>query len=251
MKLTRIAFAVAAATLATSAMADITTPNAGPSDLFLAVWNPTTNQSIVQDLGVNLSNFQGTTSYQIDAGSFASDLNASGAVYAVVGGDATAGGFVNQFQGDAFYTTTASSSNLAGLASGNIANGAITLGNWLDNIESANGGTLNPIKGNGALDPLYWNKAAPGGGPNQTVGVSSTFDASKAIGTSVGFYSLDAVAPDSSSTAAHVTTFAGNWNLSSSGLLTWTPVPLPAAVWMLLSGLCGVGALSRRRSAEA
>jgi len=40
------------------------------------------------------------------------------------------------------------------------------------------------------------------------------------------------------------------WNLSSTGTFTVTPVPLPAAAWMLLTGLSGLGALVRRRKAE-
>jgi len=46
-------------------------------------------------------------------------------------------------------------------------------------------------------------------------------------------------------------------NLSTGGLLTFTtpvagaPIPLPAAVWLLLSGLAGLGVVGRRRTTAA
>jgi hypothetical protein len=41
---------------------------------------------------------------------------------------------------------------------------------------------------------------------------------------------------------------AGNSNYgSANGTFTATPVPLPAGVWLLLSGLAGMGLVSRRR----
>jgi hypothetical protein len=52
------------------------------------------------------------------------------------------------------------------------------------------------------------------------------------------------------------TKYAGVFNLDGTGHLIYDvpggqPVPLPAAVWMLLSGLAGFGVVSRRRTAEA
>jgi hypothetical protein len=49
----------------------------------------------------------------------------------------------------------------------------------------------------------------------------------------------------------------GDWNLTSEGVLSYAlggpvnEVPLPAAVWLMLSGLAGFGAVSRRRNQAA
>jgi hypothetical protein len=53
---------------------------------------------------------------------------------------------------------------------------------------------------------------------------------------------------------------AAQWLLTAAGALTYTlagtapppaPVPLPAAVWLLMSSLVGLGAVSRRRASSS
>jgi len=78
------------------------------------------------------------------------------------------------------------------------------------------------------------------------------FSAAAAVGNALFFYDL--AQPDASrvgsTTPAIVTAIGGGtaqWLLSETGLLSYSVVPLPAAVWLLLTGLAGFGIVSRRR----
>ena len=82
------------------------------------------------------------------------------------------------------------------------------------------------------------------------------FSAAANVGTTLFFY--DIAQPDSprvrGSDPAIVTAIAGGtaqFLLSNTGLLSYSVVPLPAAVWLLLAGLAGFGMVSRRRETPA
>ncbi len=78
-------------------------------------------------------------------------------------------------------------------------------------------------------------------------------------GTALGFYYVTTPAGrPTAGTAAPRDQYAsaagvGQWLLSQSGALSYSvpAIPLPAAAWLLLSGLAGFGVLSRRRAAAA
>jgi hypothetical protein len=75
-------------------------------------------------------------------------------------------------------------------------------------------------------------------------------------GTALAFYYVTTPAGrPASGTAASIVQYAGasgagQWLLSQTGALTYSvpAIPLPAAAWLLLSGLAGFGVISRRRA---
>jgi hypothetical protein len=72
------------------------------------------------------------------------------------------------------------------------------------------------------------------------------------VGTSAKLYSVTAVS--STSTNLVGTSVLGNVTLSAAGLVFSTataPVPLPAAIWLLGSGLLGLFGIGRRKAIAA
>jgi hypothetical protein len=89
-------------------------------------------------------------------------------------------------------------------------------------------------------------------------GGTNIVNALGSLGQSLGFYSFFADQADPDFTGAS-TAFAGNWTLSFlNGVASLTyvagvtpPVPVPAAVWLLASGVAGLFGVSRRRKQAA
>lgn len=129
------------------------------------------------------------------------------------------------------------------------------------NVASGNNNTLIGTGTNfgtgyfgGITGPTAWGDTF---GTGQSLPVSG----SAALDTSLGFYYATKVSATSGAAAPTIAFANANglasWNLSSAGLLTYaiagatSEVPLPAAVWLLLSGIGGLGVVGRRRSAAA
>jgi len=83
------------------------------------------------------------------------------------------------------------------------------------------------------------------------LGAQLPFSAAANVGTALSFYDL--TVPEGrnrgSDPAVQESVEGGlaQWLLSADGTLSYSVVPLPAAAWLLLSGLVGFGAISRRR----
>lgn len=79
------------------------------------------------------------------------------------------------------------------------------------------------------------------------------FSAAGAVGSALSFWSLtqenaSRIRPSGTADAGLVAAGA-TWLLDEFGNLSYTVVPVPAAIWMLISGLLGFGVISRRKQA--
>jgi len=253
MRLTKLALTIAALTAASGvAMGQNIDPNTGPTDLFAVFTDIDNSQSIVQDLGAGTA---GTFAYgtpqnfTIDA-NLATLLNDLSTTAADVTFQVIAASNVNPTQALDF-TSTTGNSVLADAGSGffnntDVINATTALGTFL----GANASHFAIVNG---YNQLTGNAANPS---RQIYGASGVtlgyFQTPSAPGDTVDFFtSLTDGNPIHNTTTAQK---AGEWGYNNvSDVLSWTPtaVPLPPAVWMLLSGLLGVGAIGRRRGTAA
>jgi hypothetical protein len=121
---------------------------------------------------------------------------------------------------------------------------------------SCNGGLTNPCNASLATDSHYAGNL--GDQLNDLVGggVRLAFANTNTVGNAMSFWLLTTTtAPGGAATVSRYENSLGfgRWLLSTAGQLTYAlpAVPLPAGVWLLLSGLAGFAAVGRRRAAAA
>lgn len=267
------ALAVASA----SAFADISLPNTGNGELTLVVIDQTTGASYVRGLGVTMDQIASTSQITAIDGSYTTDstafnlpatinlsadanlsafLTAAGSdtvTWGVVGGAVSGTGNV---VGVKRYVTTSAAQTAAQVQTAtsnakitsNYANLQAYDQSFSAAIEAANGGDTTLANkqsaGNTGLTSTQlaalqtWNGA-----------LSSTNQV--ALGSSASFYLLSS-ANGTSATQARVYTLQG-LTLSANGTLTSADVPssgtpIPAAFWLLGSGLAGLVGIGRRKN---
>jgi hypothetical protein len=242
-----------------SAQAALTSPPVMPtnSSLFVTVFDSTTNESFVTNLGLFYSTFvQNDSTVAIPAtirdGAFTPrsfDLNMG-----IFADNDAANLRFNVYAGDSLGGNTAKGIIMTGVAAPVLnhsnMNAVNTRAAALITTTNTNCGDTIGCAGNFG-DEFLWGSSIGGNFP---VGSAAGFD------QALGFYLVVGTGNTSTSLAA-TTPFADasgvwNWMLSEGGLLTFsptagTPIPLPAAAWLLISGLVGVGALGRRSSPKA
>jgi len=249
-----------------------TNPTQAPTDLFVAVWNTTTDASYVEDLGsIGAGTYSqlGTTfdtagystSWNVDGGNLSALLGSGTYDYQVFAGDDTPNESGNK--GDSAYLSLAAGdypppavtgSQLTGGAIGPLASITSYLSTYLPGTTTSFSGTTTGAGGNSWVAA---NTSSPGYDfqIEPLSGLTSTAAGSE---LNLVYYVATSNAASAATTATGVGASGGlgTFLLSADGLLTYnaggaSPVPLPPAGWLLISGLLGLLAVSRRRGAEA
>ena len=243
-------------------------PMSGQTDLFVAVWNPSTQTSFVEDLGTpytalgsTFNNAGFNTNWNVDSGSLASALGAGTYQYQVFAADYFTS--PNTFAGTSAYLSLVGGASIpTTIQDGDLVNNAIgPTGTITTYIQNFLPGSTTSVVGTGSS---YWALAPKAAGLNGAFNINSLENLG---GTSVGnplnliFYVAGDDAGDTSASSVTGTAVGsaagrGIFNLTAAGLLTYnapsaSTVPLPAAGWLLISGLLALVAVSRRRDAEA
>lgn len=261
-KFKALAAAIAIAVSA-PASAAISVSGSGNGELFLSVIDLSGSRSYTLDLGIAMDSFLAVPStpltYAADAlfGTFLSGTaNPSSLVWNIGGMDGV---------GDNRYLTTAAAMPGASGAAPTLTNLALTGLNdnadiYLSNVNAqathstlANGSSIATIGGSPDDDGAYAGAAVW----QHNWGTKANFSNYADIGDSNLFWLLSrnpAGAGNSSIVRSIYAQIEGAWTLASNGNLTWAAapaaVPVPAAVWLLGSGLFGLVGVARRRKPQ-
>lgn len=241
------ALLAAGSAFANTAIKDGTT---GDGSIILDVTDTTSQTSFTFDTGKTISSFDGSASLSFNLASdpnwtaFAASIGASDTVtYNVVGVDTVSSTTPQNF------TLVGTSSAAAGSANGQL--GSITnnqlkaisaLNSFISAVNNTTSATTNSVFATAAT-----NNAAYAGA-SMSLGTEKITNGD-VIGTAQGFYKWT-LNGTTGLNKAIIATFAGQWNLASGGLLTYTTsaVPLPPGLALLLSGMALTALIARRRT---
>lgn len=258
MKLKLIAAAVLFA-VAGQASASIQNGNSGNGELFLSVYDTSTLTSYTRDLGITITDFIGmgnTTNQFFAANSMLTsnfNLGSSNVRWNVAALDITGSGL----GGMRFLSTTNASLTTVKTTTNSAATGGMKN---VDNYVNAVNGS---IETNTAVNSSYVNTSANGlayfdaGFRKDWLG-NAKFDSTALVGQSLGFFYITPsnLAGLSRVAATQFAGTAGNaaWTLGANGDLDYkvaapAAVPVPAAAWLLGSGLLGLVGVARRKAA--
>jgi hypothetical protein len=231
-------------TLAFAGTAMATNINATTTgDVFLNIVNTTNNTSFIYDTGLSQSAFSGAGSYSYN-----------------ISGDSNLTSFLSETGGVYYYsvvsvtrvTPSTTIIDITGTIDPNTNNS--TNNNTAQTAVNAFLGVANSVAStttNSAILPTAdaWNQALTEGVVSKRVFNNSQtpYSDGAALDTPLAYYSV---------TGSTFSTFASTWDFNSTtDTLTYgpqgAPVPLPAPVWLLVSGLGLMGVVSRRNKVAA
>jgi len=272
-QLVAVAFVAGMSSVAFAAPTPNITPTATPTNndngsLILAAWDPTTGRSIVKHLGLSISDIgipamteAGTV---IDFGSIDLSLlngtvaSTPGVVqFAVFAADADRNGSSGaQNRNLNLYTT---GTGLDQVTRGQLFNAATAVGtyfgNAFNNADQCAG--ANPCVTGQDNDTKYFGNEGAYGSQLSALDPNTT-SISGLLNTALNFFRVSTPNSGTNSSGTQLEQYTaggiyGQWLLDTTGRLTYSfvgdtaPVPLPAAAWLLVSGLMGVGVIGRRR----
>jgi hypothetical protein len=275
-----LAAAVSLALISVSAHAALTAPVQGSAvpantGLYLETWNSGTGATELVNLSyaytdITNANLGNLNTASGPAWTTAANPAGSGTVSQLNFGtiaNAAAGAFTNYTVASAASPTQSGITHIEGITVGSSSSPVgITYGgmNTVYQVVQTEVANWASVTSSGTLYDLGGTSATVANavtGPTASGTFKSGNISAGAVGSALNFYNVLAnptTAVGGNGMAAHAvatTTYAGFWFLTSSGQLTYNiasaaaPVPVPAAVWLLGSGLLGLIGVGRRRSA--
>jgi hypothetical protein len=277
---------LASAALGTSlAQAAAVQPNTGDGDLMLFIQDTVTHVTYARDTGVDINSLfssasaianapaQGTLAQitGLATKTVAADANLT-AFLATAGADplqwtvmaggwtATTGAGRKPIGAARYLTTSSAPANITSVAQGSASggmtafNGDILNLNSFGNLGATN--STNEIAANGPIGDGIW------GTPNGNINSQSWYGANiptqgNAVNTALALYGITGNGSGTGGGSGFALAYSvGSVSLDAVGDLTFkgngsSAVPLPAAIWLLGSGLLGLAGVGRRRSAKA
>ncbi|HKR46164.1 MAG TPA: VPLPA-CTERM sorting domain-containing protein [Paraburkholderia sp.] len=245
--------AVLAMAAAGAANAAIDTPHLGGNgELFLTIWDPTVGNEASFNIGLNLN----INSFTGNSGFVLSNVFSDSTFQQYFGAGSAGGSNLGNTAAWRYNVVAASNSaDQSGLLFTQVGGGFSGLLNGAtDNAANATDlyqvalGSCDSCGTDVKASPKY----AGDNWGNNFAGAAAVINNAAGVGGTLNFYrAVNNTAPDYINDASSPATLTqlGTWVLSSAGngTLTYSPVPLPAAAWLLGSGLIGLFGIGRRR----